>query len=243
MRLVAQSTLLLRVRRRLDAVNDTSIEDAEISELLDDAAAALHLKLLSARGQEYYRTSVTSTAVASGQWTITLPADCLDLVAVFGKVGSEWVRLTPHDQRELDAALNFAGVASHASQLSYRRGGTQADGINSFTDLLELWPAVPAGAQVRVDYVPTVRNYSGGNDVVYNGVAGFEELLVNFAVSRLRRKEDRDVGVELAWMREVDALIADLPRDASAPEHIVDERRDLGADPLWPLPRPRLWWP
>ena len=67
-------TLRLMVRRRADIENDPFHPDSEIDDYINESIAELYGKLVLARGDEYYATSVAGTTVG-GTRTVALPAD------------------------------------------------------------------------------------------------------------------------------------------------------------------------
>jgi hypothetical protein len=198
-----------RIRRRSDTENDPFFVSAEIIDLIDSAYCKLY-DLVVSRFQNYYLSSSSITSV-SGEADYSLPADFyksvgLDLV----EPGGVPYTLAPFNFNErniVPAQSAFSPTFRYLLKQSVVTLIPTPDAVRTFT----LW------------YVPAPAKLTTGAQTV-DGIAGWEEYVLNDACVAIRKKQDLDAsGFEGERMlAEKRILEMAQERDAGFPKKVTD---------------------
>lgn len=216
----ALSTLVERCSWRFDDTSHGFIDaGAEWPALINEALAALHNELVSA-GEGYLQTETTLTLV-DGQVQYTLPADFFKLVGAFLVDSGEYVPL----QRFMTKTFR-GGVAGQPS--SVWGPALRYDVRGSSTGPKMWFDPTPDGSSpdtIAVWYVPTFVPLVLFTDELPAWLPpGWEEFIVNYAVTRARVKEQsasaEDVQMLLEAMQERVRKEA-VNRDLMNPQRVV----------------------
>lgn len=259
------SDMRAEVRETADMENGGGpVTDAELNKKLLASVRRLYDRLISARGQEYYRSTVELN-VTAGQALYALPADFYKILTVSANEGAVmaspsstfaasdsgeregWSLLRPFEMLDLPRLLGRR--SSCASETRYRLRGVQGtsgtfeaqDGLEQ----LELRPVPGTSWTLRLDYLPTAAaTLSGGGDLIINGINGFEQACILEVAIYALGKEETDARHLVAQLQAENARIELMAsaRDHGSPEGIVDTEGLL--DFPDPFARGRGgWWP
>lgn len=263
---VLLSDLVDEVREAADMEYGGPVSDAEIKRRLLRAVQKLYDKLISARGQDYYR-STAELDVTPGQALYSLPADFYKLLCLMGNANpvmantssafdttsdsgeaTGWTLLRPFEMLELPRLLGVPGAL--ASDTRYRlRGKQETSGTTEATtgaEQLELRPTPTAAWTLRLEYLPVAYVTEAGNgDLLIDGISGFEDWAILQVAIYCARKEETDTTDLRAAFALEDQRISEMAsaRDHSSPERIVDAcgLLDGSGDPLAPRPWAGGW--
>lgn len=237
-------SLIARVRAAADLEGSNGpVSDSEIGAQLVLSIRRLYERLLLARGQEYYRKTAELN-VTPGTAIYSLPADFFELLAVLGcdtavmsapsstfaasdsgNSGS-WCRLAPFSMAELERLLGASrrsgGLPGDPHRPKYRTRGAQAnrvgETVTAGSEEIELRPAPVSVWTLRIEYIPSAVDPSGGAEI--NGIHGWEEVAVLEVAAYCLAKQEQDTRYLKARVAEEYARIDSLARarDAGSPE-------------------------
>lgn len=240
------SSLVTQVRQMADMEVGGPVSDAEIAQRLLSSVQRLHDRLVSARGQEYYRVT-RELNVLPGQALYPLPDDFYKILAVSAHEravlqlldvlpgtfteadsgdeasGEEWSLLRPFEMLQLPGLLGRRSTS--ASETRYRlRGAPATTALSAGTDLIELRPVPGAVWTLRLDYIPIAATQLQEGDLQVNAVNGFEQVCVLEVAMYCLGKEETDSRHLAALLAQENARIELLAttRDHGSPEQIVD---------------------
>jgi len=271
MQRVLLSDLTTRALRAADQEYGGPVSAAEVKERMLSALRKLYDKLIAARGQEYYRTTVELNTV-SGQAVYPLPEDFYKLLslsanrtAVLATGGSGyqdgvfrvadsgasegWALLRPYEMLEEHNLLGRPSALPAES--CYRLRGTQetsgtAEALTG-SDELEIRPCPTSSWTLRLNYIPVAYTTPGTGDLYVNGVNGFEDWAVYKVAIYCAQKEQNDTSELRAEFQEEDRRLDQMAksRDLGSPERIVDAAGILDGWPGSTLGRNRRrgFWP
>lgn len=198
-----------RTRQRADMENSTFVSDSELNGYINQSITELY-DLLVASNSEYFLSSTTST-VASGDSTITLPSDFYKLRGVDFYLGGRWCDLEQFNfnERNLDSTTySFAGT-----QVKYRLQGST----------LKFIPEDNASGQYRIWYTPIPTALSSDSDS-FDGINGWEEYVVVDAAIKCLIKEESSTNELMQIKAQLAKRISDMSakRDSAKPKTITD---------------------
>lgn len=216
--------MIADVRTQADIVNQTAgITDAMITTWINKGLNEVHVAFVSAGGDKMFRTSSTVSTIA-GTASYNLPSTLLELTAVEMVInGSDRVMLQPFDTIDrpylLSASPGWSGAPTR-----YR---VQGKGSYVTPGTIEFLPTPTAVYSITIWYIPVPTALVTGGDS-FDGVAGFEDYAVQFAVQRCAVKEE---NYELAaWCAnemeriKANALATVRSRDALSPARVAMTR-------------------
>lgn len=220
-----------QTRARADMQSTSSqsfIPDAELNKYINQSLTELYDMLVSSGGQEYYESSSTFTTALNTD-TYSLPSDFYRLlgvdVLINGTVPGQAVTLQPYMFNERNSYNNlYGGIYGTYYCMKYRISG----GLN-----IRFIPVPFPNLTVKIWYIPVCATLVADGDT-FDGVDGFEELVVVDAAIKCLQKEESDVSVLMARKAELVARISAMSpyRDASAAERVRDV--DVELLTTWP---------
>lgn len=253
---VTRTQILTRAREAAGMENSQFVTTSELNSLCDSFVRELYDKLVTARGQEYYRKNCENNLTA-GTWLYLLPFDFYQLLGVVvnesaiatvtaeqfaagtSDPGSGWQAIRPFMVSEMAGLLN--GKGAHPYSTRYRLSGQVNTGrvANQAADLIEFRPTPQSSFAVRIEYIPTCVYADDAGERYYSGVNGWEEYAVTKIAMRMLGKQESSTTHLQRDLDDINRRIESLAgsRDAGAPERIADVRRRAYD---W---RGRRWWP
>jgi hypothetical protein len=220
---VLLSKLISRARDRADMPIPGFVTDATLTDWLNEGAAAVHEKLVTAYGEQYSVT-VTNLLTVAGSYVV-LPADFFKLLGVEMTVGGRTRTLLPYTEQERNVYKN--SVLTNGALPRYGFEGSPT------IPLLRLLPALPTGTTITLRYAPEFALLvNPGDSVIFPN--GWEKYVVEYAARKMLLKEESsvtDCDRDLAkWDIELEELAKN--RDAAAPKKAVDMDA-VEYDDLW----------
>jgi hypothetical protein len=213
-------TLIGRCSRRFDDTSESFIDaTTEWPELINEALAALHNELVSA-GEGYLQTETTLTLV-DGQVKYDLPADFFKLVGAFLVSSGDYIPLQRFMTKTFRGGSSSVPAGPWTPTLRYDvRGSTTGPKV-----WFDPTPNGDAPNTIAVWYIPTFVALASTSDTLPAWLpAGWEEFIVNYAVTRARIKEQsassEDLNVLLGQMQERITREA-VNRDLMNPQRVV----------------------
>lgn len=178
-----------------------------IDEFLNDAIAEVHDVLLQ-KWEDYAVTETTLPTVA-GQDYVTLPGDFYKLL------GLDFQR-SATDRTEM-----FSFALSQRNMFQSERGEPRRYRLQDKTRLV-LAPIPNAVYTLRLLYAPSAAKLVADGDV-YDGINGYEKLVVTIALLAADIRENRPTGDRI---KEIDRLWARVTtsanaRDAAEPQYLI----------------------
>lgn len=219
MKTVTFGELKTRSRQRADMVNSQFISEAELETFVNESVTDLYDLLITSYDEDYFLKSEDITIV-NGQEDYDLPADFykmrgVDLVESEKNIST----LKPFNFQERNRfknALVFDYSFDSVSGSRYRIMGNR----------LRLTPVPDSNKTLRVWYNPVFTDMTDDADT-FNGVNGYEELVIVLTAIKMLTKEESDTTqlerrYANLWKRVMDTA---PNRDAGMPESVQDVRR------------------
>ena len=211
------SQLRTRVRRMADMEGSNFISDSELNDYINSSYTELY-DLLVSSNSEYFLSSTTST-VASGSSTITLPTDFYKLRAVDFYLNGRWYDIEQFsmNERNQDSTLySSAGV-----EVRYRLQGST----------LKLVPEDNAGGQYQIWYTPLPATLSADSDEIEEGNGWSEYVVVDAAIKCLQKEESSTTEL-MKIKSDLTKRVADMAakRDSAKPKKIIDSGNRFSYD-------------
>ena len=198
------------IRNRGDYANSAVFTDPILTDFINSAIAEAY-ELIASASESYYVTSATVTTTA-GQDYVALPSTVFKVSRVDLLIGGTYVK-----QRKFDLH-SFVDDADLTEQYMYR-----VQGANLYlmptptvsTDTLKVW------------YTPYATKLAADGDT-FDGVNGFEELVIQLALYRCDQRDRRPTGERL---QEIARLMERVRknaegRDSSEPFYLPDHGGD-----------------
>jgi hypothetical protein len=206
------SELRTRVRERADmelgsgqSDTDHFITNAELNRYINASVKRLYNKLVKADG-DYY-TTTNSPAVTGGSFTLALPNDFFKIKSLERQVSTDKYVDVPK--------FNFK--ERNKSWQSYRVVGSS----------IRMSQPLQSGDVYRIWYVPKHTDLSADGDT-FDGINGFEELVVVDSAIKCKQKEESDVSVLMAERAELEREIDEMADDRDLGEQ--DSIQDVALD-------------
>lgn len=225
---VLRSQLAIDCRYKANMESSQFVTDAELNRYIDQACKELYDKLIDARGERYYVTTIT-TATTAGQSFVQLPADFYQLINVRLNVNGSWVTLEHYENIDLDVMLN-AVTSAPTYPIRYRQSTSLPTvsvpgGLASITML----PTPQAVFSVQIDYVPTYTAVTVNGDVSLDGINGWEEFVTWKVAAIMIGKEEGSPAFALQMLAREEKRVEALRdrRDAGRGFKVTDVRRDF----------------
>lgn len=208
--------LVTRVRRRSDMENTQFVTDSEVEDYIQGSYGEVYDLIIESAGIDHFRQDLTFDTVA-GQYDYPLnstlggggegdvePLPIYKTVGVDVMLGDRYRPIRPG--RRLDVAGRLESrtwTLTEAITYSVHQEETWR--------VLRLYPT-PAGIySVRLQYIPSPEELRGtgsfGLDVLFNGFAGWDELIVVDAAAKVLEKDDRDARHLYKRKAELEARI------------------------------------
>ena len=205
--------LKTRARERSDMENSTFISDSELLSYINASHAELY-DILVSKFEDYY-TIKTTTTVATGASTITLPSDFYKLRGVdFQLDTNTWVAVGKFnfiERNVLNRSIVRRGAGFRETQ--YRVIGGE----------IQIEPEDSAHGEYRIWYTPLPTLLSADTDTV-DGINGWEEyIVIDAAIKMLAKEESSTTHLErekAAMLERIETMAAN--RDSGQPEKISD---------------------
>lgn len=223
------STLLqlkTRARELSDMEDSLFISDSELTSYINQSALELY-DLLVASFEDYYLDVSANLTVASGQDSITVPANLYKLRGVdylVGGSGDQWQDLKPfsfQDRNTANSNLVQPGYYS-TTGIRYR---LQASTI-------KLTPADQASGTYRVWYVPKMTQMTLDTDTLPDHLDAWDEYVVVDAAIKMLQKEESSTSA-------LDNMKANLKKRI---EGMSRNRDSAHPEVILPSHRPDFWW-
>ncbi len=208
------ATLRLMVRRRADIENDPFHPDSEIDDYINESIAELYGKLVLARGDEYYATSVAGTTVG-GTRTVALPADFFKILGVrWHYTSTRRIKLLRMDFQK------FMGLDNSNVQ-----GWTDWSNVYYMTQQSNVvfWPTPQGAHNITIWYIPAAPTLTLPADN-FDGINGWERFVVLHSVRLVKMKREESTAIVDAGIQDIEAKIDSLSgtRDDGQPSHVID---------------------
>lgn len=198
------SQLRTKVRQRADIESSSFVSDSELNGYISASYAAL-LTRLARSGIAYFQASQTISATA-GDDTYAVPADYMSTVGVdWQQASGKYVSL----RRIMPKEHNDFPEPSHP-----------VVGYSIINNEVTLFPVPSLAGTYRHRYVPAPDDLTADGDVV-DGVAGWEEWIVNDAAMKCLAKEESDTS----FLERQNAALEDQIDRAAADLYTVDTPR------------------
>lgn len=189
--------LTTRIRQAADIENDTHVTDTEIRGLINTYYPWFWDILVEDAPPDYFLTSVNFTSVpGQTDYAINTIAPAGD----FYKLRGIYVVDTDGRKRAIKPVQNAE---------------------------LSKYKAPTAAVNLTMEYIPsaTVFNSDASVDGTFDGVNGWEELLVQRIAAAIRRKRDEDEAPHLREVSELELRIRKLNnRDDGEPQRVIRRR-------------------
>lgn len=222
------NTLIGRCSRRFDDTAESFIDaTTEWPELINEAVAALHNELVSAG--EGYLQAETTLSIVSGQVKYALPADLFKIVGVFLVDSGNYIPMQRFMTKEYRGGSAALPPSPWSPAMRYDvRGASGA--VNLWLDPV---PTGTTASTIVVWYVPTFTSLVSTSDTLPAWLPpGWEEFIVNYAVTRARIKEQsasgEDLNILLEQMKER-IQRESINRDLMNQKRVVDVDARRGA--------------
>lgn len=205
--------LRTRCRERADQENSEFISSSELLSYINASYAELY-DILVGKFEDYYTTKTTTT-IASGSSTITLPSDFYKLRGIDYQLDTNtWVAVGKFNFNERNT-LNRSIV---------RRGaGFRETQYRIIGDEIQIEPEDSADGTYRLWYTTLPTLLAAETDTV-NGVNGWEEyIVIDVAIKMMAKEESSTAHLErekAAMLDRIEAMAAN--RDSGQPETISD---------------------
>lgn len=215
------SELRTEVQYRADIENDSHVTAAELTRYINQSIARLYWKLVRLRGDAYYRVSSDLSVSAE---TVAVPSDFFKLL------GMQWVYDGTRRQRVRRVELQEWLEWDHSLT-----GWSAGRDIRVMIEkaLFRFWPTPNATETVRCWYLPAPAELSLDTDV-FDGIAGFEEVVIVDAAIKAKTKRDEPVADLVSerkeLMSEIETIASDV--DHGDPAYVIDRQPAIGRD--WP---------
>jgi hypothetical protein len=204
--------------------NSTFISSTELLTYINASYQELY-DILVGKFEDYYTTK-TTTSIASGSSTITLPSDFYKLRGLDFQLDSNtWVAVGKFNFIERNV-LNRSIVRRGAGfrEIQYRVIGGE----------IQIEPEDDADGTYRLWYTPLPTLLSAETDTV-DGIQGWEEyIVIDVAIKMLAKEESSTTHLERqkdAMMRRIEAMAAN--RDSGQPERISDTTHTFYDSDTW----------
>lgn len=205
---ITLASLKTRCRERSDMENSGFISDSELVSYINSSYAQLY-DLLVSRFEDYY-TTTTSSVVASGDNSISVPADFYKLLGVDYQLSGD----------------SYTTVNKYNFQNRNRRDGlartSQSRQYRLINNAIELLPKTNAQGTYQLWYVPRITRLADDVDTL-DGVNGWEEYIVIDTAIKMLSKEESDIAALLIEKRAMEDRIEAMANNRdSEPETVTD---------------------
>ncbi len=206
-------------RQRTEQEGSQFVSDNELGRYLNQSCAKLWGKLVRARGDQYYKTSVNQV-VDSVNATFVLPDDFFKLVGIDVAIDGRVRTLHPLDWSRRADYLSSPVPWTYEGPLAYDIAGP---GVS-------FYPTPQAARLVTLWYVPWSPILG---DDVFDGINGWEHYAILDTCIAMLSKEESDTRDLRLERDDMEARIDELSstRDDGAPARVQDRyrgRRALG---------------
>jgi hypothetical protein len=210
-RTVTVADLMQKVRRRTDEVNSRFIDDDELIDYIDSAYVTLYDVLV----QKFkdYKIDVATFSTSSGVNIYQLPVNFYKFRGLD----------TPNGLTV--APFNFEERSSFTNQAYYNNGHDTNLRYCILGETLLLLPTPQGSETLTMWYVPSPARLTT-EDQIIDGIAGYEEIVINLACIFVSIKDERDSGPfeKLLKFHLNRVEEAATQRDAAAPGTVIDAR-------------------
>lgn len=204
-------------RQYADMVNSQFVTDDEFNSYINFSYYELYDILVQKYGDDYFATNTTYTTDGT-TYQFNLPTDFykfLGLDLQIGTVPNSYITIKSFMFAERNLYGGIPNVQSYygPNNLRYR----------IFANTLFMTPIPAAGQNLRMWYVPRLRELVSDTDVV-DGVSGWQEYLCLDGAIQALRKEESDVTILLAQKQAIIQRIeaAAEGRDVAFPQVVSD---------------------
>jgi hypothetical protein len=233
-RTVSLTTLQNRTLQRANlevASNAAIYSSTELVDNINEGIAELHRLVTNVPGQPFYLNSVNFN---TSQGTDTYPIgpsqviNCSDFMSAkgfdvqFGQNIVNTARPFMWSERNRFKIL-YAGWV-YTQPVFYRLLGKTSSTANSALDSVKFIPMPSGTFTITMWYLPVPVVLVNGSDVL-DGIAGFEELVVLSAATKLLIKQEQFEHAQMLMSeraRQEEQILAMLTHDSEAPERVTD---------------------
>jgi hypothetical protein len=225
MAVVTLAQLRSRVRQRADQENSDFIADAELDNLININKRELDDLLIKSYGPEYFASSVSFSATASGSYSLsTLTTGTFYKLLGVDAPGSDGpYEVKPYNWHDRNEAARVSAFYPTVGQpYRYRIVGGN----------LTIKPAPASPVSMTIHWVPQQTALSLTTDS-FDDVGGWSEYIVVNCAIAIKDKGEEDTSVlqaDRARLKERIEMMAEN-RDASEPETVADVRGLYPWDP------------
>lgn len=211
MRTYTIAQLITRIRAVAD-INGTDVfvTDAELQVQMDEGYSEL-VDILARASIHQFETSYSFTTTGATD-TYAIPSDHYKSLAVDYKYATD--RYVKVDPLMFEERNNFM-LGINGSARGWRLVGEN----------IVLYPKPPSGQVYRLIYIPAPANIStSSTSTTIDGIAGWEEYIVQYVVRFVKTKQEDDAGVAKA-QAHLDRLadrINEMDQDRQPPQRITD---------------------
>ena len=210
---VTLADLRTRCRERADQEESEFVSATELLSYINASYAELY-DILVSKFEDYYTLSTTTT-IASGSNTFSLPTD-------FYKLRGLDYKLSATDWQTVQK-FNFSERNSVNRSISRSRSGDKAVEYRIVGSTMHIEPADNAAGTYRIWYTPAYTPLTEETDTV-DGVNGWEEyIIIDVAIKMMAKEESSTTHLErekAAMLNRIESMAQN--RDSGAPESISD---------------------
>lgn len=221
-RTITLAELRNEVRRRTDQENGNAIDNANhLTPWVNQGIAKCFEHIVKANPDWYLVTDTIATTQGTLEYAV--PADCMLIRGVEYANGNTTIELSEFAWSERNQVFRSP---MHMQHIRYR---FMRNGIDGGDAAIAFRPD-PGTRTYTLHYVPNPSRLVADDDA-FDGIAGFEEYVIEFACIKVRVKQEEDpTPHERALVDALDAIHGLAhQRDVSGSSHIARVRRRRGS--------------
>ena len=211
--------MIAQVRARTDQENDDVVEDAaHLTPWINNGIADFCQQMGEANPDWYLATDTVTTT--TGTLEYALPADFMQMRGVeYSNGGRMTIEVPEFAWQERNRAFHIPPGYNHVRYRIIRNGIDGAGARIAFRP-------DPGSRVYTIHYVPNPPELAAGSDA-FDGIAGFEEYVIEFACIKVRVKQEEDPTPHQQALAHQRQRINGLKhrRDVSGGAHIARVRR------------------
>ena len=211
--------LVTKCRNRGGYENSNRLTAAKWYDFLESGVAELYDRLISKFSEDYFTKKSSPATFTPATDTYSLPSDFYKLLGVDVQINGVWhalLRIDIHERNHFQTdSVWSARTWDWGDRAPYRY---RLEGTNVL-----IAPTPQRADTYRFVYIPIATQISTGSESI-EGVNGFEELAVLYAVRRAKRSMNEPIGDLVQEIKDQEARVdwAADGRDAGQPLTIAD---------------------
>lgn len=215
----AQTLVQMRTdaQERADMETDTHVTDAMWNRWINQGLQRVFRRLVKSAPERYYAS--TDIVTTEGTASYDVPADFVAPVGVDLIISAtEHIQIDTFNLNERRGPARLGGVSNDAPPTRYQIRGT-GDDTQIYFD------PDPGSRTYRLHYTYNAPELTADDDT-FDGVAGFEDSIIEYAVWKAQRRSEDDTADTQIALADADQGIDSInSRDLGRPPRIADVRR------------------